>query len=241
MTEPILLHVQAPRACLSCRKRKQRCDKALPQCSRCAAKSTTCDYSVAEVERPRSSPADHETEETGQPLVLKNSCCHRLSRRGECLLLKAVCSCNDPPAGMVNCPLADTVKEIFVAAAVTLPELATEYFQTSHQWLPVVDVDRFQARMYLLPRFGSDAGFALLTLSIYLATRQPCRTSTHSAESSLYLTTKRLFLSLQAEKNTKRLDLLQSGLILVTYECEHAMYKQAYITLSICIATSHIM
>lgn len=35
---------RAPQACLTCKKQKRKCDKALPSCTRCASLQRACDY-----------------------------------------------------------------------------------------------------------------------------------------------------------------------------------------------------
>ncbi|KAH7183794.1 hypothetical protein BKA60DRAFT_347223 [Fusarium oxysporum] len=236
MSSPPPIEIKAQHACRRCQRRKQRCDKRLPQCSRCATKSIHCDYRAIDDVQTSLADVQEQVAHGRLPIVEARHCCPDLSIHGQCVLLEAVCLTDIQPTGLVNCVLADEVKRILILFGADMHEISKEFFGTLHQSLPIVDCDRFNARLHLLPQFGSDAGFALLMLSVYVIMQKPCEGSRHSMQNNIYVATKRVFLALQATSHSNELDLLQAGLIIFMYEFGHDMHDQAYATLNICVA-----
>ncbi|KAI8662450.1 Zn(2)-C6 fungal-type domain-containing protein [Fusarium sp. Ph1] len=228
----------APGSCFNCRRQKQRCDRLLPQCSRCSSKAVACDYkATASSQISAFSPG---TQVEAAVLVhLRDSCSFDLSPLAERYLIWAACASDDSAGDEGNHAqptLSTLIQGIFSAGGVDLPAMIETYFTIAHSWLPILDKEQLYLDIsHLLgyPGYQNDVT-ALLLICIHIFLQQPCQHPNHSVRSALYRTARRLFFLLQTSARSPSIALLQSGLLLAAYELGHGMSKDAYGTLGVC-------
>lgn len=176
-------------------------------------------------------------------VVLRGFCPLDLSSAGRRALLWAACSRGQSgDDGSSSEPsLCHIVNDIFDSAGVHVVEAVTSYFEISHHWLPILNrhkvfilTEKFVSRQDI-SNDGDDA-FAVMLLCIYLFIAAPCQHPNHPVQNTLYRTTKELLVMLQSSSDaSSHLTLLQSGIVLATYETGHGMSKEAYETLISCL------
>ncbi|KUJ21699.1 uncharacterized protein LY89DRAFT_380697 [Mollisia scopiformis] len=213
---PIHVAVTAQSVCQSCRIGKQRCDKSLPSCSRCASKRLHCTY-VGTVT---------------PPLLLRRPCCLDLSDHIARDLLEAA------RADHSSSNLSKLISSVFQSAQVTVESLIDDYFFTIHTWLPIIDEEHFRSRLRFWPQ-TNDRPLATLVWSLLLVTRWPCVDGKHSMNNSLYQTTRQLFVVQISGAVT--LELLQAGLLITYYACGHGLPREAYVTLTTCVTIAQLI
>ncbi|KAL7814467.1 hypothetical protein V8C26DRAFT_421411 [Trichoderma gracile] len=229
--------VIVPGTCLNCRRQKQRCDRLIPQCSRCSAKAVRCVYpsksDAAVRELVLVSNADH------MITACSRSCRFHLSPLGERELLWAACSKNSPHKEDVfsQPSLSRLVGGIFNHGGISATDVVTKYFDLAYHWLPTLDRDVTYdktARFNLGEPVDHDA-FALLLLCMHLFAESPCEDHTQPSPSTLYRTSRQLFAILHSSTGTSAPTLLQCGIILTAYACGHGLSREAYEALTMCI------
>ncbi|KAF2802049.1 uncharacterized protein BDZ99DRAFT_577032 [Mytilinidion resinicola] len=227
---PVILKSQ--HVCAYCHARKQRCDKALPSCSRCASKMLSCHYgSVA----GKSLAKEPGTASVSRLIERRGDCCSPdLSQIGTKELLLAACGIDDD--GVPS--MTGLIYDFLDASRISLLDLADEYFATVHRWLPIINGSSFYRRIHS-SRWPNDDQFALLVYSIFLVTRLPCASGRHSMRTQLYRILSRVFV-MQASENAT-LELLQTGLLIAVYSCGHGMAREAFMILSTCAAVVRLL
>jgi hypothetical protein len=238
-------------ACSSCRARKQRCDKALPACSRCtssvplraiqyaenlnintlARNLVHCDYSWTtpqstsdQSQPPNSAPAS-------SPIIRTCSVCIDLSTSTANALMQACCSDHNGPE------LAALTFEILQSVHATAIELLDDYCTNIHPYMPLLESNSLRHRLTSW-HYRSEDNVALLVLAMILITRPPC-TEGHSMNSLFYNTMKNSFML--SSFNHPSLETCQSGLLIAYYACGHAMPRDAHVVLASCLTVSRLM
>lgn len=112
-----------------------------------------------------------------------------------------------------------------------------EHATSVHQWCPLIDEGLLRegrngayddCQSDLLPN-------PLQLLCVFMLSRRPCEHVEHVNTSILYTTVKQLLAIGQAGGEVS-LDLYRAGMLVAVYECAHGMAKQAFVTLSTCVA-----
>ena len=137
-----------------------------------------------------------------------------------------------------HCALTREVCNILELCDLSIRHISEAYFTSIHCWLPIVSRASFYQRLVTLWT-APDGEFALLFLCMYLVTRMPASDPGWSARSSLYFTTKRLFLTLQASLPPS-LYSIQAGILLAVYEHGHSL-EAAYVTIGCCARIAQLL
>ncbi|KAF2194385.1 hypothetical protein K469DRAFT_650145 [Zopfia rhizophila CBS 207.26] len=232
MPGSIPVALQSQNVCWSCRVRKQRCDKSLPSCSRCASKLLRCNYAWAESE-PRTQHCQSPSPVTPTSLLVR--------RCPDCLDLSTYCARELLQAAGTDldpCHLARLICEFFDTARITIKDIVDDYCATIHPWLPIIDQEQLRTRLGSWPQSG-DAELATLIWALYLVTRRPCVNNGHSMRNLSYQTLGQIFM-LRATAGAT-LELLQAGLLITYYACGHGLPRDAYMTLATCVTIARLM
>ncbi|KAL7926089.1 hypothetical protein ACQKWADRAFT_281736 [Trichoderma austrokoningii] len=225
-----------PGTCLNCRRQKQRCDRVLPQCSRCSLKSVRCVYPTKH-DAPARGLAPLANSTADMVLPCYSPCGFHLSPLGERSLLWAACSSyRSFIEGDFSAPsLSHLVRDIFGHVSIDITDVVAKYFSLAYYWFPFLDKDTVYGQASQFISGGAAAnrdGLALLLLCMHVFSESPCQYSPHPAQSVLYRTARQLFAVLQSSPD---IQLLQCGIILTMYGCGHGLGREAYETLTICI------
>ena len=236
------INSRAQQACVSCRKQKRKCDKALPACSLCCRLNRACDY-----RDPSASTGSDDLAELRQKIQDLEG---RLDTR------------NGTPASPsyqgLGLPSHNAFpamffldSEVFQYAhlsiprpVITVPEevlallkeddlgaVAESFFSTIHKWLPIVS----RKRLFLTlssPTAQPGADLALLFLCMRLIMHVPID-GTSSAQNTLYWTAKSFFTMVESSA-LMSIQLIQSALLLAAYEVFHGIYPAAFLSTGHC-------
>lgn len=253
---------RAPQACVSCRKQKRKCDKAIPGCTLCNRMGRACDYSD---NSPPPSSDDfaflrQKVQELEQRLNERNSPGHgglpSLSK------LSSPVSSSGPMFAGKNFHGFPTVffldSEAFQCVRLPIPRpsitvsaeilgilgtasdiqgLVGTYFMTIHTWLPMISKKRLYQNL-TNPKTEPGADLALLFLCVRLITQRPL--GVESAQISLYWTTKQFYAIVESNA-LMSIQLLQAALLIAIYEAGHGIYPAAYLSVGHCARLGHAM
>ncbi|KAH7384345.1 hypothetical protein DE146DRAFT_223438 [Phaeosphaeria sp. MPI-PUGE-AT-0046c] len=211
---------KAANVCSYCRVRKQKCDRNLPKCSRCAGLGRICDYSPYKPPAPAS--------EEIQPLVLHHQSYQsaELSSRGKIELLQNISACTDPfeLVDPETVRLWGLIERILNLAEFDLTSALREFASGMHKWCPVLDEN-------MLPDGDNDLSknarrHPLFTLCMWFV-------ATSIGVTEVYRAMKHIFVALQTDFEI-RVEAVQIGVLIAMYEVSHGLQAQANYTVSTC-------
>ncbi|KAK4060852.1 transcriptional regulator family: Fungal Specific TF [Trichoderma aggressivum f. europaeum] len=107
------------------------------------------------------------------------------------------------------------------------------FFGGVHRWLPVLDEERFRARLLGKTPVELPADVALLLLCMRLITSAPSESSRNGTRTDLHLAAKRGFLNLEMA-GVLSVESLEAGLLISLYEISHAIYPSAFLSVGAC-------
>lgn len=235
-------HGRAFQACLSCRKQKRKCDKALPACSLCCRLSRLCDYRDGTSSNGSDDLAElrQKVQELEARLDSKNT----FSRLSPYDGLGRPSQSVFPAMYFLDAEAYQEARFSIPQPVVTVPDevlallkeddlgaLAESYFSTIHKWFPVVSRKRLCMTL-ASPHAEPGADLALLFLCMRLIMDVPVQ-SCQSAQNALYWTAKSFFAMVESSA-LMTVHLIQSGLLLAAYEIGHAIYPAAFLTTGHC-------
>jgi hypothetical protein len=116
------------------------------------------------------------------------------------------------------------------------------YFSTVHGWFPIIDESNFRDRLQN-GLCESDTNDFLLLMSMYLVVQRPDeKHRPETMDDSLYHAMKHFYFNTFADiASSPSTTLLQSGVLLATYEYGHGMINAACHTLSTCVSASMVL
>lgn len=251
-------------ACANCRRQKQKCDKKRPQCSRCISyvlgslvewlksnpdrKLLKCSYNT-EADKTES-PAQLASTTIESPpsppsLITDESFCKLdLSVWGEHCLRWAATRGVDPspatclPGVPVVTSFSASWADVLDAACVSPSFILRTYFATVHSWLPVLEEEAGNRLLQWIDSSErwepADFPSCLVLMCMFILTQEPCEHANHSMASRLHQTIRYSFLS--AHSADRNITLVQSGILLATYELGHGLLREAQTTIGVCLS-----
>ncbi|QYT03038.1 Zn(2)-C6 fungal-type domain-containing protein [Trichoderma simmonsii] len=238
-------------ACVSCKVQKRKCDKATPKCLQCSIRSCECIYPrrTGKVSRKISSSridrdlaADNSLSPTPGLLHTDNPC---ESQNANELWAPRV---EFPSVYFVDryvfqqhrihvptaCPGTSAFPTGFIGATQAEQDsYVSAFFNGVHRWLPVLDEERFRARLLGKTPAELPADVALLLLCMKLITSAPSESSRNGTRTALYLAAKQGFLNLEMA-GVLSVECLEAGLLISLYEINHAIYPSAFLSVGAC-------
>jgi hypothetical protein len=195
--------------CRACRVNKKGCDRKLPTCSACSRKKVQCVYrnrrksrlSAEDIDSPQSSSQQTDTT-IGSPVSGKD-----LSTTFQARLLAAL-----KQTGRTSLQLRDT------------------FFQSLHCWLPIVPPWQLSSSQVSLHNGATRIDKLMLLLAISVLDDSTSGSSGHSVPSDIYLLTRGLYAEAMVHMPVTA-SLVQSGILLATYEFAIKRSELAYITI----------
>ncbi|KAL6794203.1 hypothetical protein J3E68DRAFT_366663 [Trichoderma sp. SZMC 28012] len=241
---------RADNVCLSCRRKKKKCDKALPKCLHCQRLRIQCVYEDA----ADSVPVIEEFRQLRKRLKLFEE----MLVPGASRIPRPTHSAADPDPAEVESQLgpieyeADFISRLdALASKLTVGEEVYQllqshpgeiyralslYFENVHKWIPIMSQKLFYSKMTDFSK-TKRPDFAILLLSILLSIHCP---ATGTAPEPLYKATRSIFWSVNATIDAS-LEMIQAGLLLSCYEYGFGMYKECYKTIGTCARMGHWM
>ncbi|KAL7906043.1 hypothetical protein GGI35DRAFT_113459 [Trichoderma velutinum] len=241
---------RADNVCLSCRRKKKRCDKALPRCLHCKRLHIQCVYE----DTADSVPVIEEFRQLRKRLKLFEE----MLVPGTSRVSRSIHSAADPDRADIEGQLgpieyeADLISRLdALASKLNVGEEVYQllqshpgeiyralnlYFENIHEWIPIMSQKLFYSRMTDFSK-TKRPDFAILLLSILLSIHCP---ATGTAPEPLYKATRSIFWSVNATIDAS-LEMIQAGVLLSCYEYGFGMYKECYKTIGICARMGHWM
>ncbi|KAK0631715.1 hypothetical protein B0T14DRAFT_559472 [Immersiella caudata] len=230
---------KSSRVCLNCRRKKKRCDKALPSCGRCTYSLQVCQHEDdAGIPGSGGAPGPVRFEafmgqvvapaRTYTPVMeqlLTPQSGHRWSILNPALFA-SMDTTEDVHSFSCRC-LSD-----ILGHRQGVEHVVASYFGGVNTWFTVVERIAFDASLEEMWKTPS-AETAVLVLCMRLIIRSPMPHSLAGMADSLYLSAKTM-LNLVQSKEALSMPLLQAELLVAMYEFSHAMPQQAYMTVGRC-------
>ncbi|KAL6158795.1 hypothetical protein ACJQWK_04268 [Exserohilum turcicum] len=225
---------KAANVCSYCRIRKQKCDRTLPRCNRCAGSNRNCDYT------PHKAP--QRVCDESDPLVSCHESCSQTdsSSRGMIKLLQRISACTNPfaPSELDTIRLWNTVQGILDLAGFDLSLALKEFGMCIHQWCPVLDENMLENGENDLSEQAERQ--PLFALCMWLLMQRPCIHQKSMSTTELYRTMKHIHVILQMDIEM-RVEAIQVGMLIAAYEVSHGLRTQAHFTVSSCAIMLQIL
>ncbi|KAL7905476.1 hypothetical protein GGI35DRAFT_471685 [Trichoderma velutinum] len=132
------------------------------------------------------------------------------------------------------CPGTSAFPTDFIGATQAEEDsYVSAFFNGVHRWLPVLDEERFRARLLGKTPVELPADVALLLLCMRLITSVPSEPSRNGTRTELHLAAKQGFLNLEMA-GVLSVECLEAGLLISLYEINHAIYPSAFLSVGAC-------
>lgn len=256
------IQIKAELACLMCKTRKKKCDKALPRCGYCTQ------WVVAIVSWQPSHCRWKGLERSNG--ILRNrkklKCRYQDSRldaakryvhldrlnhvaKASIFLMDSFSSVDlssyipvDELSEMkiMDVSVSAQVHRIIHATGRFVSDIVEHFFGGIYRFVPIVSRNRIQEAIARIPVSTPPADFSILLLTICLATyhRKPLEKSLPGIDhDSLYIATKSLFSKVQTTTSVQgpsSLLLVQAGILIAVYEYARGMVDSAYLSIGAC-------
>ncbi|KAE9371718.1 hypothetical protein N431DRAFT_484197 [Stipitochalara longipes BDJ] len=214
-------------SCFSCRERKQKCDKALPGCSRCGRLLLKCHYP-----KPANPPS---------PPLSSTGSYGTLDSNGDEVI-------NDTDALIQGLASAASQSQAYHGQLFNLlhkheqnfDEMVELFFSSYHKWVPIVHQDSFREYRNTT-RTDISRGHTALVLSMCLLTR-PFKDGDlqDSLRVALHKASRRLFWDPESMAQPT-LPFIQSGVLLSSYEHGQGSSDAAYMTICTCLSMAQVL
>ncbi|KAK0746420.1 hypothetical protein B0T18DRAFT_390872 [Schizothecium vesticola] len=233
---------KSSRVCLNCRRKKKRCDKALPSCGRCTYSLQVCQHEDdlgLPVGAGALGPIHFESfmSQGGLPVRTYTPVLEQF---------QLLPSHPNPRWSLLNPSLfasMDSTEDIHSFACRCLPDIlghrqaiehvVASYFGGVNTWFTILERSTFSTDVEAMWETPS-AETAVLLVCMRLIVRAPAdNAAVAGMGDSLYLAAKTM-LSLVQSKVPLSIPLLQAELIVAMYEYSHSMPQQAYMTVGRC-------
>ncbi|KAL7937737.1 hypothetical protein V8C35DRAFT_293427 [Trichoderma chlorosporum] len=221
------------RACEPCRAKKGKCDRMLPTCTTCLSKGCECEYSKATRQRKKRT---YIAKDSDQQTTLSASTSYGNPGEGRprlhaiFFLDNVVFNTLNLDTSLPQIPIPTDVTAI-LGDKIQIRGIASEYFRSMHQALPIVSRKRFYTQ-HLNPLSQPRADVALLVLCMKVIIWHPSD-SNSDPQSDLYQTAKRFHFQLQ-NAGGPSIQVLQAGVIIALYELGHGIFPATYLTIGAC-------
>ncbi|KAH8124895.1 hypothetical protein ACSS6W_005137 [Trichoderma asperelloides] len=240
---------RADNVCLSCRRKKKKCDKALPGCLQCRKLHIQCIYedadSVPMVEEFRQLRKRLKTFEgmliPGTSKISKSALLDDSPSSAEITSqLGSTDSCTDLVSRLeVVASTLDVGGEVYQLLQSHPGEIygASQcYFDNIHKWMPIMSRKLFYRRLTEFSK-TKRPDFAILLLCILLSIHYP---TSSTAQEPLYRAVRSIYWYLNATIDAS-LEMIQAGILLSCYEYGFGMHKECYKSIGLCVRMGHWM
>ncbi|KAH8883452.1 hypothetical protein GQ53DRAFT_699301 [Thozetella sp. PMI_491] len=233
---------RAKQACISCKTRKKRCDRAFPSCSYCILKDLDCHYIPA---RRGHSHAVALTAGGSSHAAIRRDA---LPPGGIYDPTPPEQTLSEPPGARIKLyrPLLESlngihleVQNIIRSTGEFVDDITARYFQNVHPHLPIISRTRFQSSLIAsggLPRPESAVLLLSICLIAHVPTVEPLLEGGEMAavsRHSLYLATKAILAQAQGSL-LPSVPLIQATLLLAIYEYATGRPEAAFTTIAAC-------
>ncbi|KAF1939492.1 hypothetical protein EJ02DRAFT_456896 [Clathrospora elynae] len=234
--------VTASQVCFTCKGRKKKCDKKMPQCGYCEQKDIDCCYDYggeSDLYQPvmgiSDSTLQYSSRKDLQATAWETDHSYHQSSK---ILTQAIpiTSLLDPVT--LGATLSLEVMRIIQASHQSTNGIGTRYFKGIHLWVPFFCPNRFQKDVVQFQTVPT-AEFSLLLLCICLITYDPPQHQPPPVgRDALYLQAKTLFTHIQVLRRPSN-QLIQAGIFISMYEYAHGRPDSALASIDIYARMAH--
>ena len=229
----------ALQVCKTCKARKKRCDKTLPECEHCRAHSLVCEYEDGVLRRGRTS--NHHSHEkwrqwnptrSTESKTSDGNACHSNQIPPSCLSSVLPIIGNDKDLGN---SLWIQVQDVFKGVTLSLDEVANRFFGGVFTWLPIIHPQSFRKRLLQFLGETPAPEITLLLLAMSLIVIHPLECSSRSSSidlDDLYRITKSTFAHVQATTDISA-TMIQTSVLIAAYEYACGRLQAAYISIGV--------
>ncbi|KAH8899263.1 hypothetical protein GQ53DRAFT_777020 [Thozetella sp. PMI_491] len=243
-SSPIQTTAKSSRVCLNCRRKKKRCDKALPSCGRCTYSLEVCQHEDdAGAGNPGAASGPVRFEALMSPMggqrspylvspVLEHV--HHSTAGQSGTLNPSMFAPMD--AGETVHTFAMRCLRDVLGSRQGVENVVAYYFNSTNSWFTIIEKEAFDSQLEEMWSAPS-AEMGVVILCMFLVTRSPQDNPVGGMNDAAYLSAKTL-LALVQSKVALSLPLLQAQLLISLYEFSHAMPQQAYMSVGACCTMS---
>lgn len=225
-------------ACVSCRRGKRRCDRALPSCDVCTRQDIQCSYPTLRRQKNGLALAGLPYWTKEQALVSRSQELDgnftRLSVLSETAIAISFIAPRVFREAQLGLPQPNPPIPNEVAAHIgdvsNIHSIVRPFFSTIHIWMPIISKKRFATMLNPLSHRPSE--LSLLVLCMKLCCTPPPE-DRKDGRTPLYRAAKRFHYDVEAA-GVLSIRILQAGLLIALYELGHAIYPAAYLTVGAC-------
>lgn len=133
------------------------------------------------------------------------------------------------------------IRNFYLSMQNESEDFVSVYFATVHKWLPIINEKQFRDRLECCS-YKYDTDDLLLLTSLYLIVRRPDEQPQPSLmDDNLYQAVRHFYFHVFADMaSSPSIQLLQSGLLLATYEHGHGLVDAANSTLFSCLSARKV-
>jgi hypothetical protein len=210
-------HDRALTVCGTCKARKKACDKGLPKCGFCSKRGLACNYNLSALASLHTraflaSPTSASNQATSSGVWHVPSTTLLSTKTLEWTLNYQVCSITE-------------------SLGRSFEDICKTYYQTLHEWFPVVDAKLFvEAASAQVP---PAVDFSVLLLAMCVISQDP-------AHDEFFNALKVMLAQVQAAKGVST-KVVQGNLLVAAYEYARGWVNQAYVTTGACTRIAHAL
>ncbi|GFF26179.1 hypothetical protein IFM46972_01676, partial [Aspergillus udagawae] len=229
---------QAMNVCKLCRSQKRKCDKRLPNCTRCEKLELKCNYDWS----PGEDQAGHQYKSlSGFLLFHVPVVSGQQWLPGTFLPEQSYRQNIDFQSLAIDRFFVELVMTALSERSVSVDAILRVYFRNIHRWLPAIPEQKFRARISQIHSSHS-AELVLLLLARYLLMENEWDDSSNQRESQQHLYQHCSYLvSFLLLVRGPSLELVQAGLLLILYELGSGFLEAAFLRAATCARLAYIL
>ncbi|KAK6595323.1 fungal specific transcription factor domain-containing protein [Botrytis cinerea] len=222
--------------CISCRIRKKKCDRLLPQCSGCSRRDIICEYSTPEQTHNFISTSTLTSTQLWHNIQIPVNYDHVDTQSINFSAMMFL----DPyvlQQGQIDIPQPGNSIPAHILHLLgdidSIHSYATEFFSHDHTLMSFISKPRFYSyHLHSQSCIPNRPETILLLLSLKLITTLP-PTNPRNPQTPLYQAIKHYCLEVETS-NVPSLPILQAEILIALYEMGHGIYPAAYLTIGAC-------
>jgi hypothetical protein len=125
-------------------------------------------------------------------------------------------------------------------SGISVHEVTQKYFQTIHNWMPMISKEHFLGAMEKHPLPDPHSTLSILLYALYLVTSCPEDDVTSTEQSRLYIIVKYQY-SLLLSLGESSIELIQAGVLIALYEHVQCIPHRAYVTIGNCVRMANLI
>lgn len=237
---------QAVQVCRTCKTRKKRCDKRVPECGYCKARNLYCKYDaeISTAHKPIA-PSSDQIWRQWTPQKMTSGKAWTGGDKDTNSAPVVTLPYGFPPIakGMrLDEVLWTHVGELTSSLGLSLDEMVDRFFNGVHTWLPFISPRTFRQRFRDLREKIPPPDFSVLLSAMCLITLRPPPLSSRASIclDSIYRTTKSMYVQVQILSSIST-TIIQANTLIAAYEYACGRLQDAYISIGTSSRMCHIL